>query len=203
MGDINRSRRATETTRRFTPSLRGRFEAVAPSGGQRHDVSSPARVVLDDGTAVDCAFLVDAQQYISAWGVWPDQDEGKREVSISDVTQIESSPFRLPAELAMRCRRTRVWNGLHAIRNSVPQWLSQSPHFRERGHFVNLAPGKNIHDVEEVIPHAGRDTRPQLDAPDTRGACIAMNRRASNKTPAHVPLKAARARLPASGEARR
>lgn len=173
---MKRWNKATGRYERFTPGERQyptvppklvpQLEAIAPSedNGMTY---RPCRVVLDDGTAVDCAFLVDAQQYIRAWGVWPDQDEGKREVSISDVTQIESSPFRLPAELAMRLYDAGESGMGYMLFEIRYRDGSRSSHISGNAvDFVNLAPGKNMHDVEEVIPHAGRDTRPQLDAPE-------------------------------------
>ncbi len=62
----------------------------------------PCRVSLLDGKFLDCVFLVDAQEYIKVWGMWPDQDEDKGEVLIGDVVRIEPSPYCLPARFAQR-----------------------------------------------------------------------------------------------------
>jgi hypothetical protein len=38
----------------------------------------PCAVSLHNGAGVDCVYVVEANAYIRMWGVWPDQDKGKR-----------------------------------------------------------------------------------------------------------------------------
>lgn len=47
-------------------------------------------------------YVVEAEPYIRKWGIWPEHDMHKRQVSIADVTQIDESPRRLPAQLATK-----------------------------------------------------------------------------------------------------
>src|SRR5215218_6564247 len=52
------------------------------------------------GAVRDFVYVVDAERYIPAWGIWPEDDPAKDSVPVSDVQGIEESPYRLPAELA-------------------------------------------------------------------------------------------------------
>jgi hypothetical protein len=60
----------------------------------------PCAVTLDDGTSLPCVYVVAHQPYLRVWGVYPEDDPGKRSVSIRAVRRISDSPFRLPARLA-------------------------------------------------------------------------------------------------------
>ena len=60
----------------------------------------PCSVLLANGEQHDCVYIVEAKSYIRIWGVWPDDDPGKRAIAIEDVAQIQPSPGRLPARLA-------------------------------------------------------------------------------------------------------
>ena len=60
----------------------------------------PCMVLFANGEQHDCVYVADAKSYIRAWGVWPDDDPGKREIAIQDMAQIQPSPNRLPARFA-------------------------------------------------------------------------------------------------------
>jgi hypothetical protein len=60
----------------------------------------PCMVLFANGEQHDCVYVADANSYIRVWGVWPDDDPGKREIAIQDVAQIQPSPNRLPARFA-------------------------------------------------------------------------------------------------------
>ena len=60
----------------------------------------PCMVHLTNGEQHDCVYVVDAKSYIRIWGVWPDEDCGKRALAIQDVAQIHLSPSRLPVQFA-------------------------------------------------------------------------------------------------------
>ena len=61
--------------------------------------TSPA-VALADGTELACVYVADRKPYIRHWGIYPEDDRGKRSVSITQVRQIRDSPNLLPAALA-------------------------------------------------------------------------------------------------------
>jgi hypothetical protein len=107
-------RRWNEDTRRYEPfsagerkypalphAVRTQLERVLPT----KDASMayrPCRLTLKDGKKQDYVYVADAANYIKMWGVWPDQDQGKREIQIGDVEAIEESPSRLPPTLAQQ-----------------------------------------------------------------------------------------------------
>ena len=60
----------------------------------------PCRVTLKDGISNDFVYVVEAAPYIKYWGVWPTEDRAKHALDLRDVSEIQDSPFRLPAKLA-------------------------------------------------------------------------------------------------------
>ena len=60
----------------------------------------PCKVRLTDESWQDYVFLVESSEYIQIWGVWPNQDAGKREIRLENVVEIQESASRLPRPLA-------------------------------------------------------------------------------------------------------
>lgn len=60
----------------------------------------PCRVRLKNGTVRDRVFIVAKLPYKQVWGIWPEDDSGKRHQPISEVATIEDSPSRLPPAIA-------------------------------------------------------------------------------------------------------
>jgi hypothetical protein len=121
----------------------------------------PCAVSLRDGISVDCVYVVEANACIRMWGVWPDQDSGKREVKIQDVVGIQESSFRLPVKLAQV---------LYDAGESGMGYLVFEIEYRDgfrSAHgcgnavdFVRLPDGKTMSDVVAVHPHEGRNKQP-------------------------------------------
>ncbi len=80
----------------LSPDLARQLSAVPVSGGIYH----PCSVVLNDGTVKDRVYVVEAAPWFREWGVWPEDDRGKRSVDIRMVASINDSPSRLPAHFA-------------------------------------------------------------------------------------------------------
>ncbi len=126
----------------------------------------PCRVVVIDGNAVECVFMVEAEEYIHSWVVWPDQDEGKSENLIHEVVRSEESPYRLFVLYAQR---------LYEAGESVMGYVlfeilyeDGSNSYQVSGNavdFVSLPPGKMIDDIKKLNPHKGRDAGHQLRPP--------------------------------------
>jgi hypothetical protein len=57
-------------------------------------------VRLASGEVRDFVYMVDADAYIRAWGVWPEEDDAKRAVSVDDLVAVEESSHQLPVDLA-------------------------------------------------------------------------------------------------------
>lgn len=55
----------------------------------------PCGVRLVDGHVQDRVYVQEARPWAEIWGVWPDEDSTKDEISIQHVVQISSSPERL------------------------------------------------------------------------------------------------------------
>ncbi|WP_022928309.1 hypothetical protein [Patulibacter americanus] len=85
----------------LSPELRAQLERVPPSD-DRGVAYRPCRVRLRSGAWRDYVYVLDADEYHRAWGVWPADDRAKREILVDDVVEIEESPHRLPAALASR-----------------------------------------------------------------------------------------------------
>jgi hypothetical protein len=60
----------------------------------------PCRVRLGSGRMRDFVYVVEAEPYMRAWGVWPEDDEAKVSIAMGDVVEVQESPNRLPVELA-------------------------------------------------------------------------------------------------------
>lgn len=122
----------------------------------------PCSVTLLDGTVVPNVYIVDAQQYIDIWGVWPEDDPGKSYVLLQAVQAIGPSPNRLPAGVA---------NELYRAGESGMGYTIFKLHFRDgtaesylTGNavdFVSYPFGKSGKDITRVEPHAGREENPR------------------------------------------
>jgi len=118
----------------------------------------PCCVKLKDGQTIDRVYVVEAQPYITHWGVWPDQDPHKHEVRSEDVTDIYESLSRLPAQFA---------NELYEAGESGMGYTVFTVRFSdgtESAHasgnaidFISLPIGQSVADIVEVFPHKGRD----------------------------------------------
>jgi len=126
----------------------------------------PCRVMLKDGGHVDRVYVVEQQQYIRVWGVYPEGDGGKSSVLIEDVVDIEESPSRLPAQLA---------NKLYEAGESGMGGTVFTVVFRHGGRqafaagnavdFISFPEGKTTADIRDVLPHKGRESRDIKKAP--------------------------------------
>lgn len=137
--------------------LRAQLNRIAPSidGALRY---FPCSVRLHTGQIVDRVYVVEAQSYISVWGVWPDQDAQKHEVKLEDVVEILESPTRLPVNFA---------NALYRAGESGMGYTVFTMRFRGGGEqavvtgnaidFISLPAGQTPADIIEVVPHLGRD----------------------------------------------
>src|SRR5262245_17305937 len=82
-------------------ALREQLALIQPSRDQ-FMTYHPCAVVLADGSIHERVYVQDAQTYISVWGVWPDDDSGKKSIDISQVVAIRESIERLPPSIADR-----------------------------------------------------------------------------------------------------
>ena len=60
----------------------------------------PCRVVIRDGRVFDRVYVQPRQPYLAHWGILPFNDHHKGWIAISEIVDLEESPFRLPPDLA-------------------------------------------------------------------------------------------------------
>jgi hypothetical protein len=144
----------------FADKLAAQLACIEPSRDGRLEYR-PCSVILLDCTVVQNVYIVDAQQYIDAWGVWPEDDPGKSCVSLEAVQSIAPSLSRLPAEVA---------NELYRAGESGMGYTVFKLHFRDGTaeayvtgsavDFVSYPAGKSGKDIKRVEPHGGRHEHP-------------------------------------------
>ena len=117
----------------------------------------PCAVKLDDGSELSCVYVMEQNAYIRTWGVYPEDDPGKRSIPIKSVRWITDSPNRLPAHLA---------NKLYLAGESGRGYTVFTVEFRNgtrRAYvtgnavdFIEPPPGLRASDAVAVRPHEGR-----------------------------------------------
>lgn len=123
-------------------------------------------VTLQDGTVLDRVYLAEAQPWFRHWGVWPEEDQGKRYLDLGSVTAIADSPSRLPAAVA---------NTLYAEGESGMGYTIFTVQFRDGSSvavvtgnavdFIAYPPGQSMETVVNALPHVGRNDPHLTHAP--------------------------------------
>ncbi|PYL06872.1 MAG: hypothetical protein DME33_12405 [Verrucomicrobia bacterium] len=142
--------------RRLPSNLDAQLHAIEPT----HDGMMeyfPCMVLLANGEQHDCVYIAEANSYIRFWGVWPDDDPGKRAVRIEDVAQIQPTPSRLPFKFAQK---------MYAVGESGMGYCIFTLHFADGTHqsyctgnlidFPEMPAGKSTRDVLALRPNQGR-----------------------------------------------
>jgi hypothetical protein len=127
----------------------------------------PCRVTLREGRVVDRVYVVEQAPYIRIWGVYPEDDRAKLSVPVEAIADLEESPFRLPPTLA---------NKLYEAGESGMGYVIFTVLFRDGTRqafatgnavdFISFPQGKAQEDIEDVLPHEGRQSRELANAPD-------------------------------------
>lgn len=89
-----------EQVRCLKPEAEKMLRGVKPSNSGYGLLMYPCEVQLDRGAWLDRVYVVDAQQYIKVWGIWPWRDGGKNWIPAERISAIRTSPQRLPPEFA-------------------------------------------------------------------------------------------------------
>ena len=139
--------------------LAAQLERIEPSrDGQVY--YRPCRAHLRDGRVLDCVYFVDAQQYISIWGVWPTDDVHKRSVDVSEIVRVDESPNRLPVAMANQLYfEGESGMGYTVFVLEFKDGTRQACLSGNAVDFVAYPPGKSAADVRAVHPHKGRNSR--------------------------------------------
>lgn len=119
----------------------------------------PCRVTLIDGRQLDCVYVVPEESYRKSWGTWPEDDSGKKSILIQDLSSIETSASRLPAEIA-----NKIYDAGESGMGYCVFTLVFGDHTRQAyvtGNAVDFVPmpdEKTIAEIIDVIPHEGRQS---------------------------------------------
>jgi hypothetical protein len=138
----------------LSPDLARQLSAVPASGG----IYRPCSVVLNDGTVDNRVYVVEAAPWFRDWGVWPEDDRGKRSVDIGMVAGINDSPSRLPARFAdqlYKAGETGMGYTIFTVR-----FRNGSSIAVETGNaidFIEYPDGQSPQTVVGVLPNVGRN----------------------------------------------
>jgi len=117
----------------------------------------PCRLTLRDGTLIERAYVVSAEQYHPVWGIWPEDDDGKSAVDIAEVADIAGSPERLPKRFADEVYGAKeTMAGHHIFRL---EWRDEYKQTYVTGSAVDFLPepsGHRLKDALIVHPHKGK-----------------------------------------------
>lgn len=132
--------------------LRDDLRAITPS--RSGDLTYwPCAARMNDGTVLDCVYVVPEVPYIRQWGVYPQQDRSKRHISIADVEALCDSPKRLPAQFANTLYKAGESGMGYTIFTVVfADGSSQAYGAGNAIDFVRYPEGKGQSDVVDVLP---------------------------------------------------
>jgi hypothetical protein len=121
----------------------------------------PCRVTLRNGVVLDTVYIEPEKPYLRMWGVYPEDDRGKRFVSIDDVVSVENSPQRLPARFANEIYRNGESGMGYTVFTVVfVDGTRQACVTGNAVDFIRYPEGKGPSDVIAVRPHEGRNAGP-------------------------------------------
>jgi hypothetical protein len=128
-------------------------------------------VTLRSGRTLERVYLVDAEQYIRYWGVWPEADPGKNSLSMGEVVEVDESPHRLPAALANRVYDAGESGMGFCVFTVVLRDGRKLPYLTGNAvDFPQLPAGVNTSDIADVMPHVPgssfSDREPHADERD-------------------------------------
>ena len=127
----------------------------------------PAQAAMKDGSIHERVYFADAEEYIRVWGVWPSDDSGKQEIKIGDVASILTCPSRLPHKFADQLYRAgESGMGYVVFELQYVDGLKTAHLAGNAVDFVQLPEGKRTEDIVNVTPHAGREYKKHLNAPE-------------------------------------
>jgi hypothetical protein len=117
----------------------------------------PCRVVLNSGEACDTVYIVPEEPYVKQWGVYPENDSGKRWIRMEDIAEVMESPIRLPAQFANEIYKSGESGMGYTIFTVVfADGVRQPCVSGNAVDFIRYPIGKGPKDVVAVIPREGR-----------------------------------------------
>lgn len=146
--------------------IREALKGIEPS----HDgelLYYPCRIVLKSGQACDTAYIVPEKPYFEHWGVYPENDRGKRWIRMEDIAEVVESPIRLPAQYANEIYKNGESGMGYTIFTVVfADGVRQACVSGNAVDFIRYPLGKGPKDVIAVIPHEGRRDKTLVNSPE-------------------------------------
>ena len=135
------------------------FASAEPFFGHRRIADHFAIIPLQEARSTDVitAYIVAEKPYVKYWGVYPENDRGKRWIRMEDIAEITESPTRLPAQFANEIYRNGESGMGYTIFTVVfADGVRQACATGNAVDFIHYPIGKGPKDVVAVIPHEGR-----------------------------------------------
>ena len=145
--------------------IRQALDNIVPSedGSLRY---FPCRVTLKDGSVFDAVYIVPELPYLRVWGIYPEDDQGKRSIQIEDVAKLEDSQARLPARFANELyKHGESGMGYTIFTLLFANGERQACFTGNAVDFICYPDGQGPNSVVAVLPHEGRDAKP-VKGPD-------------------------------------
>ena len=148
------------------PHIRESLKAIEASG-DGDLVYYPCQAVLKSGEALDTVYIVSEKPYLKHWGVYPENDQGKRWIRMEDIAEVRESPSRLPAKFAKEIYRNGESGMGYTIFTVVfADGVRQACVSGNAIDFIQYPTGKGPNDVVAVIPHEGRRDDSLVNSPE-------------------------------------
>ena len=148
------------------PHVREALKSIEPSRDGEL-VYYPCRAVLKSGEAFDTVYIVPEKPYVKQWGVYPENDRGKRWIRMEDIAEVQESPTRLPAQFANDIYRNGESGMGYTIFTVVfADGVRQACATGNAVDFIQYPIGKGPKDVVAVIPHEGRRNDSLVKSPE-------------------------------------
>jgi hypothetical protein len=145
--------------------VREALNGIVPSGDNEFWYF-PCSVTLSDRRIFDTVYIEPEMPYLRSWGVYPEDDRGKRFIKIEDVVNVKDSPTRLPARFANQIYDHGESGMGYTIFTVVfSDGQRQAYGTGNAVDFIRYPDGKGPSNVSSVLPHEGRNAQP-VGAPD-------------------------------------
>jgi hypothetical protein len=126
----------------------------------------PCRAVLKSGDTFDTVYIVPEKPYLKYWGVYPENDPGKRWIRMEELAEVQESSIRLPAQFANEIYKDGESGMGYTIFTVVfADGTQQACVTGNAVDFIVYPIGKGPNDVAAVIPHEGRRDASLVNSP--------------------------------------
>ena len=117
----------------------------------------PCAATVEDGSEIECVYVVESEMYLQRWGVRPEEDPGKQWIPLARVRSLRESPYRLPAALADELYRAgESGMGYAAFTVEFSDGRRQAYVGGNAVDFIDPPAGLSAADARRVFPHEGR-----------------------------------------------